>query len=174
MAHGSFYERWCGIENAWKVFQLHPYFGVGLGGYPSYLYDAFLTGDTRFTVFVSQIAFTDLPNPLKLCEAMNVFTEILASIGIVGALAFIGVIFVFLARAKQALQIDKTFGCSLLLSVIVMVVVLQINQGVFRTYVWVHLALACALVEKIVRDTTPLSVQGLIQEETISAQEQRA
>lgn len=156
LGHGSFMERWTGIVNAWKVFLIHPYFGVGLGGYPSYMYDAFLSGTTQFTFH--DFFFSDRLNPLKNFEPTNVFTEIMASIGIVGALAFVSVIFIFAVRAKNAIQIDRTNGCGLLLSVLVMVIVLQFNQGVFRTYVWTHLALAFALLERIARETTEQSL----------------
>lgn len=173
MSHHSFYERWTGIENAWKIFQSHPYFGIGLGAYPPYLYDAFLTGNAYLNLR-DTLVFSEALKPLKYFEPTNVFTEILASVGMIGALSFIGVLFVFIARVKQAIKIDRTMGCSLLLSVIVMIIVLQINQGVFRTYVWAHLAFAFALVEKIVHDTTPLFVQDPSQEGETLAQEQLA
>lgn len=159
MAHGSFYERWMGIESAWKVFLQHPYFGVGLGGYPPYLFDAYLTGNGHFPVSINQMALTDNPNPFKLVEAMNVFTEILASTGWVGALAFAFPVVLLIKKAKKAMSYDPNLAQNLLLSVIVMVVVLQINQGVLRTYVWVHFALVFAFVEKIILKASSQSLQ---------------
>jgi len=174
MAHYSFFERWVGIENAWKVFVEHRFFGIGLGAYPSYLFDAFLQGGAQFTFIHQKRLIVDAFNPIKLFEPMNVFTEALASLGLIGAFALCGLIFVFVRRAKRAAQIDPVLGYNLLVSVLVMVIVLQFNQGLFRTYVWVHLALAFALVEKIVRETTPLSAQAPPQEDKMQAQEQIA
>ncbi|MCH9627872.1 MAG: hypothetical protein S4CHLAM2_15190 [Chlamydiales bacterium] len=164
MEHGSFYERWIGIERAWKVFLQHPFFGVGFGGYPPYLFDAYLSGDAFLPVSINQMALTDALNPLKLVEAMNVCTEILASTGAVGALAFAVPVVLFIRRAKKAMYYDPILAQNLLLSVIVMVIVLQINQGILRTYVWVHFGLAFALVEKTVREAAPHSMTLVHQE----------
>jgi len=171
MSHHSFFERWIGIENAWKVFIEHPFFGVGLGGYPSYLFDAYLRGATQFTFIYQPQDIADAPYALKLFEPANVFTEVLASVGLVGVFAFCGLIFVFIRRAKQAIQKDPRLSYNLLLSVLVMVISLQFNQGLFRTYVWLHLALIFALVEKTVRETSPQSPQGLRKADEIQVQE---
>lgn len=159
-SHASFYERWNGIENAWNIFQLHPFFGIGLGGYPEYLYDAFLSGDQRFSILYSDLTVINAPNPLKLMEPMNVFTEILASLGVFGAVCFALFLVQIAFHLKRARQYDFTLAQGLFLSVLVMVIVLQFNQGIFRTYVWVHFAIALSILEKIARETTPLSLQS--------------
>lgn len=151
--HGSFFERWTGIENAIKVFLAHPFFGVGLGAYPSYLMNAFQTGDIRYT-FPFEKFLLDAPNPLKLMEPTNVFTEVLASLGIIGTICFITLVVVFVKRALHAIKHSPILGYNLLLSVLVMLIVLQINQGVLRTYVWTHLAIAFGLVETIVLENS--------------------
>lgn len=165
LGHGSFYERWAGIQNAWKVFQSYPYFGIGLGGYPPYLYDAFLTGDSRFAVIPSPIIISSAKNTVRLFEPSNVFTEIMSSLGIIGGLGFVGILFVFLARAKQAIKIHRTTSCAWLLSVAIMLIVLQINQGVFRTYIWTHMAIAFALLEAIAYEASLLPTQDFSQVE---------
>jgi len=86
MSHHSFFERWIGIENAWKVFIEHPFFGVGLGGLPSYLFDAYLRGATQFTFDSHYVA--NASRAIKHFEPTNVFTEVLASVGLVGLSAF--------------------------------------------------------------------------------------
>lgn len=146
MSHGSFFERWLGIKNAWRVFLENPFFGVGLGGYPPYLLDQALTRTTYF----GNLDFSNTENPLKLLEAMNVGTEILASLGIFGMGVFLFFLIVFIHKIKQALKIDRSMSYGLLLSVIIMISALQFNQGILRSYVWVHIALAYALVERIV------------------------
>lgn len=149
MDHHSFFERWVGIENAWRIFCERPYFGVGLGGYPNRLFDAYLSESSGFTFIQSSILVADAPNPLKCFEAMNVLTETLASVGLVGGLAFCVFVFVILWRAKKAAIVDPTRGYTLFLSVLVMIIALQFNQGLFRTYVWVHLSLSFALAQTI-------------------------
>lgn len=149
MSHASFYERWVGIENGWTLFKENPYFGVGLGGYPPALLDAFFEGNRAYTFIFEHCDLCNASNPLKLTEAMNVFTEILASVGIVGAIAFLVLPTIFFIKAKQAIKYEPTLCFGLLLSVVMMLIALQINQGILRTYVWVHLALAFGVVEKI-------------------------
>lgn len=153
MSHGSFYERWLGIKTAWGVFLEHPFFGVGLGGYPPHLLEQALTRSTPF----SNLDFSNTGNPFKLLEPMNVGTEILASLGIIGTIAFLALIALFFLRIKQGYRVDSTMSLALLLSVIVMGVALQFNQGILRTYVWVHLALAFGYMQKA-RTSTAISL----------------
>lgn len=147
MAHHSFYERWIGIENGWNIFLQHPLFGVGIGGYPCYLMDAFLRGDTTFSYLSSQIG--ELDNPVKMFEAMNVFTELLASLGLVGLCVFGALLYGIFVQVKGAYAINKNLALSLLSSLIVTIIIFQFNQGLFRTYIWTHLALCCAYLEKL-------------------------
>lgn len=161
MSHGSFFERWVGIENAWAAFLSHPYFGVGLGGCPAYFYEMYLSGHSEYTFLFSSQAFADTSTPLKFLEPMNVLTEVLASLGILGLLSLLTLLYLFVMKAREALMVDRSLGGALLLSVLLMLIVLQFNQGMLRTYVWTHFTLAYALVEKIVREKAPFSMRPL-------------
>jgi hypothetical protein len=170
--HHSFFQRWVGIVNAWKMFLQNPFFGVGLGGYPQYLLQAFLSGDSSFNYLVDDAIFYT-SNPFKLLEPSNAFTEILASLGLFGVGAFcffIAVYFSIVIRIPQTCQevshvYQKSrsqeknerfnmnakeqyiFKGGFIISVIVMLFVLQFNQGLLRTYVWVHFAIVFAHLE---------------------------
>lgn len=145
-SHHSFYERWIGIVNGWKIFLRHPFFGVGLGGYPSYLMEAYLKGDRAFTFSNMHHSIEEVHNPVKLFEATNVATELLASLGLFGACAFFSLLALVFFQMKKILPYDKELVLSLLISVIMTLFILQFNQGLFRTYIWAHLALVFAFL----------------------------
>lgn len=150
MAHHSFFERWVGIENAWKIFLEHPWMGVGLGGIPPYLFDAWKQGNTHFTYLgIERGLFYGIANPFKLFEPTNVFTEIMASLGVVGLGAFALLLASFARQVRRAVSSRPSLAFNLLISVAVMLIVLQFNQGLFRTYIWVHFTLAFAYLEKM-------------------------
>lgn len=146
MSHHSFYERWVGIENGWKVFLSYPLFGVGLGGYPLLLMDAWTTGDSTFATIPYWFVQRDLTQLIKLFEPMNIFTEVVASLGLVGIGAFGYLIFVFYSTAKKAKE-QYPLASNFIVSFIVMLVVLQISQGLFRSYIWVHFIMTFSLIE---------------------------
>lgn len=148
MEHHSFFERWVGIEIAWKVFLDHPILGVGLGGYPSYFMDNWMEG-SRELRWLYPNGLGPLANSLKYFEPMNVMTEILASLGVVGLFSFVYLLTVFFKKFKHAVSIDPQMAYGLFFSVLVMLIVWQFNQGIFRTYIWVHFALALALMDRI-------------------------
>lgn len=149
LAHHSFYERWVGIKNAWNIFLENTLVGVGLGVAPSYLYDAWLVGNKNYT-FDKLYDFSQ-GNPLKNFEPSNVFTELLASLGIVGCVAFVFFICITMRKACAVTRQTSLLSLNLLISLIVMLFVLQINQGLLRTYVWAHLAICTAFFEKASR-----------------------
>jgi hypothetical protein len=151
IAHHSFYERWMGIENGWKIFLQNPLFGVGLGGYPCYLMEAFLKGDNSFVFWGDSFRLGEVTNPLKMFEAMNVLTEVLGSLGLFGFCAFSFLFYHFFVRLKRALQIDHAQAYCWLISLCVTLFVLQFNQGLLRTYFWVHLALLAAYLDDLFR-----------------------
>lgn len=150
MAHHSFLERWNGIINVLNVFLSNPIFGVGLGGCPSYLCDKLLTGDNTFSLIqVADLGLSERYNILKILEPSNVFSEVLASLGLFGLFTFGFMIVSFLRKISRIRTKNKTFIYGLGLSVIVMLITLQINQGLLRSYIWVHLAMAFACLDKI-------------------------
>ena len=127
----------------WDLFLENPFFGVGLGGVGKELYMQHHFGDAAVL----------LTNPtleqLEPFDPMNVTTEILASLGLFGTFAFALLLF----RCAKYLRPHTPF----FLSTIVMLTALQFNQGLFRPYVWVHLALALGYVHKKSGARTPLS-----------------
>jgi len=151
LSHSSFYIRLIGIKNAWNVFLAHPFLGVGMGGYPPYMLDMWLKNDSRFTFFTSYVSiFHAHPsNIFKLFEPTNVFTEILASLGLLGMGSFLFLAALFWCQFKKSVRKDPSMVMNLFISTLVMVFVLQFNQGLFRTYIWTHFALAFAFMEKI-------------------------
>lgn len=164
MTHHSFFERWIGIQNAWKIFLEHPWAGIGLGGIPPYLMDAWLAGNERYTYLGAPIlSRCDVVNMLKFFEPSNVCTELLASLGLIGLCAFSWLVFALVKQGKKALPMNPPLAFNLLISTLVMLIVLQFNQGLLRTYVWVHFALVFACLEKIAAQTTELSLSTLAQ-----------
>jgi len=149
MTHHSFYERWIGIENGWKIFLQNPFFGVGLGGYPCYLMDAFLKGDRSFHYLTSYGLMSEANNPVKIFEPMNVSTELLASLGLFGLCAFCLLLYGLIIQVKRVGPSEKMNAYCWLVSLLVTLLVLQFNQGMFRTYIWVHLAMTYAYLEKL-------------------------
>lgn len=147
MGHHSFFERWIGLINGWKIFLEHPVCGVGLGGYPCYLMEAYLKGSDRFTFLKMHALIGEFYNPVKLFEAMNVTTELLASLGLLGFCAFSWLFVLFFLYGKR-IKNDSEKISALLISMIVTLVIIQFSQGLFRTYLWTHFTLAFAYFEK--------------------------
>jgi hypothetical protein len=134
--HHSFAERWQGIENCWQLFLTHPFFGVGLGGISPWL----------FQEESGRSSFYELEE-ISLFEPSNALTEMLASLGLVGLFSFIFLAFIFLRKFFQVLKnslIDedkKKLAIALFISLVTLLLTLQFNQGLFRSYIWVHAAL---------------------------------
>jgi O-antigen ligase len=150
--HGSFATRWEGIENCWHLFLQHPFLGVGLGGVGPYLYAEHYG-----------IADPDVIRRLTLSEIekfdpTNALTEILGSLGLYGACAFAFLVARFAqlfnrTMALPALSPEKrAFALSLMLSLVVVVLVLQFNQGLFRNYLWAHAAMTYAYLLRCTRE----------------------
>ncbi len=147
--HESFQDRFEGIVSAVNVFLKYPLFGVGLGGIGPYLYLNEYSPD-----FQGQI--TEI-NRLLIhhFEATNVFTEILGSLGILGFVAFscllalIGNGFRKILKDRRMLPSERINVLSFLISIVVILICLQVNQGLFRTYIWVHLGFGVGYVMKI-------------------------
>lgn len=155
LEHHSFYQRWIGIKNTWHIFLENLCVGVGLGGCPPYLYTAWQAGDQQYIFFDQHYDLSQI-NILKNFEPMNVFTEILASLGILGCLAFCFLTCVLLQKARQAFKQAPYYTLNLCVALFVMFCVLQFNQGILRTYIWTHLAITYALLEKAGQATFPL------------------
>jgi hypothetical protein len=136
-AHVSFLERWKGIVDAWELFCQFPVFGLGLGGVGYYRYmHAYYEGQ-------NQVYFPTL-DLLEPFDPTNMFTEILASLGLYGVIVFSYFGWIIYQIVKKLLKspiicvANKQTALALLLSVIVMFTCLQFNQGLFRSYIWTH------------------------------------
>ncbi len=135
--HWSVQERWTGIENAFDVFTQHPILGVGIGGVGPYLY-------SRFDAGAVAVHLQDV----EKYDPSNVFSEILASLGLIGACVFCLIVRSYWKVFRQAMDpilmipIDERRRIiALFLSLLTLMIVLQFNQGLFRSYVWVHAAM---------------------------------
>jgi len=139
-SHHSFLERWVGMVNGWKIFLSQPFFGVGLGAYPHYLFRRWLEADARYTFLNSAETINALSYPYKAFEPMNTLSEIGASLGILGLFAF-GLFFFSFYKAFRRAARNK-MNLAFFISALVMLIVLQFNQGLFRCYLWSYLAIA--------------------------------
>jgi hypothetical protein len=145
MAHGSFVARWEGIVSCFKLFVEYPVLGVGVGGVGPHL-------------FVKNSFYDTNPVTLQEVESFdptNVFTEILASLGIVGLVGFIALFFAFYRSFKKMVvnshisQQEKMVAIALFISLIVMLFVLQFNQGLFRPYIWIHAGIIYGYLKRL-------------------------
>ncbi|MFD1383500.1 O-antigen ligase family protein, partial [Rhodanobacter aciditrophus] len=137
--HWSFRERWGQIVNSYFVFKDNPIFGVGLGGVGMYIFERYSQGQDYY-LRASETLLT-----FKSFDPMNVTTEILASQGVFGVVCYLIFLLFLFGKVKYAikraqLNEEKAMLKSLLVATVLMLVVLQFNQGVFRTYIWVQMA----------------------------------
>ncbi len=123
-AFESFSERWYGITNAVKVFLANPLFGVGLGGVGPYL---FLENQGYSATKLQE---------MERYDPTNVATEILASLGIFGFLCFSILAISFFSLFRKIKPQNQT-ATALFIALITSLIVLQFNQGLFRSYIWV-------------------------------------
>lgn len=137
--HLSFLARWKGLVAAWKVFLKYPLFGVGLGGIGPYLYREAHGGD---------ISLKDLPfKAYEGFEPTNAFTELLGSLGLLGLFSFTFLAWRFLGLFRHVIRDEfeeKKTLLGLWIVLVVMLLELQFNQGLFRHYVWIHAAITYA------------------------------
>lgn len=153
--HHSFYERGIGIANSFLLFLKHPFFGVGLGNIPQALFAAWREQESGFIFFVKEDLLFQAVNPLKYFEPSNVLTEILGTLGIFGLIAFFFLFITYFRQVKRALTLsisfeDKEIIFLFFISTVVMLLLLQLSQGLFRTYIWAHFAISYSLTNKII------------------------
>lgn len=139
-SHWSFLDRWKGIVEAWNLFCQFPVFGLGLGGV-GYYRCMHAYKEEQSQLYVPSL---DLLEPF---DPTNMFTETLASLGLYGLLAFsyfgwtIYKIVSKLLRNPSVSLKEKQTTVAFLISIIVMLVCLQFNQGIFRSYIWTHIGI---------------------------------
>ena len=141
--HGSLQGRLDGIARFWSVFLDHPLIGAGLGGVTTYC--AQKEGND-FSMLSSDL--------LNYNCAMNITTEILASLGIVGAVAM--AIFLFaLWRICQATlrypltEEERINAVAFIVSLCVMFFTLQFNSSIMRAYTWVHVGISVGYMKSL-------------------------
>jgi hypothetical protein len=133
--HQTFQARWIWICEYWNIFLEHPVLGTGLGGASAYY--AQKNG--------IQLAWND-PDILEVGIAMNVTTEVLGSLGLVGAGAF-GYFFIRIWKnCRRTLRLALTEEeridiLSLIISMGVMFFTLQFSQSILRAYTWLHVGI---------------------------------
>lgn len=136
-SHFSVFDRWRGLMEYWNIFVENPLIGVGFGGGPFYLAQK------------KGIDSSDLLNPqiLALYSPMNVTTEVLASVGILGGLCFLYFFYLLISLFLSALRIsslteqERIILISFALSICVMFMTLQFNQSIMRAYMWIHIGI---------------------------------
>ncbi len=150
-AHWSFMERWEKIVAAWDVFLEFPLFGAGLRSVEHYLYlkSHFDNAQTHlYGKLDNKEMFDGYINS-------NVFIEILSSLGVygLGVFCLFGILiwhmFTTALKSSRISFQERTTILSLFLSVIVMMICLQFNQEIFRSYVWVHVGLSLGYVLQV-------------------------
>lgn len=137
--HGSFAERWDVLWNYFRVFLEHPWVGTGLGGTSTYLLN-------EMGMDIADFLNVDLLNDPRLVP-LNVTTELLAGLGIVGGSVFLYFLYRVARTFQKALRIptlSETERVRLLafaISFCVLLFTLQFNQSIMRAYIWVHVGL---------------------------------
>jgi hypothetical protein len=118
--------RLAAIESTIEVFKKNPLAGVSLGGVGPAV--AEVEGRTD-----------------RDAEGINVFAEVLAASGIIGAPFFFAGLLLMIGRPILSLgklpPPDAYVLFSLTLAAVVVLVMLQFNQNILRTYVWIHFAI---------------------------------
>ena len=147
MTHASFAARWDRAVACLDLFFEHPWLGLGVGGVGPYLFANHSFYDT---------------NPISLQEIesfdpTNVFTEMLASLGVVGLIGFLMLAFIFCRSFKRAItgpqisEPDKIVAVALFISLLLVIFVLQFNQGLFRPYIWIHMGIVYGYLHRLER-----------------------
>ncbi len=73
----------------------------------------------------------------------------------VGLVGFIALAFVFYRSFRKAIansqvsDSDKIIGVAMFISLILVVFVLQFNQGLFRPYVWIHMGIVYGYLHRL-------------------------
>ncbi len=160
--HHSFTERFRSFKESWIIFKRFPFFGVGLGALPEYRFERWLAYDLNFPHYLSRSKILVSDRQLYFFESSNVVVEMLASLGIGGVLITLLFCSSFIYLGKKAAKINFMWTCNFFISTLLMLIILQINQGLLRTYVWVHVALAFAYFVKTIQLSAqdPLEVES--------------
>ncbi len=146
-SHESFSIRITSIYDNLAIFCDHPWLGIGLGNIGPYLYEQKVLGSPIVLNITQEQWITYAPSCF--------IPEMLASLGFVGciALTIFAIYLVCLVKKAYAFckeESEKNFLLALFISLVVVLCEMQINQGLFRSYIWVHIALLIGLCYKTI------------------------
>lgn len=135
--HHTVQGRWAGIVDYWNIFLKNPILGIGLGSGPFYLAQNLHEGPV------------DIFDPMifNYFSPMNVTTEILAGLGLIGLTMFAYFFYLLFKTFKKALGIknlteqDRITLIAFGLSLFVVFFTLQFSQSIMRPYMWVHVGM---------------------------------
>jgi len=145
LSHISFSDRWTQAVSSFSVFLDHPFFGVGLGGIGPYLF-------AKASAYYAPI--TTL-SELDGFDPTTCFTELLGSLGLFGLFAVFNLLVLFY-RSFRSVMADpflsvetKQTATALFLSLAITVLALQMNQNLFRPYIWIHAAVVYGYFRRV-------------------------
>ena len=137
-------ERENSLRETIAVFVQHPFIGRSLGGISSAI--AEYEGN-------SIRSFEDA----KKIEGMSVFAEVLAASGVIGFIPFLCFLVVTIRNPLRLARVAPPFFSSLLRGLVRSLVftwaILQFNQNVLRTYLWVHIAILATVYAAALRQS---------------------
>lgn len=133
-------ERIQGFVMTWQAFLNHPWVGAGLGA---------------VSVEIGAMSGREVVSleDAKLNEGMSVALELLASVGVTGALLAFGFVAAVVRAAASAMSRTDTAHRHLLLGLgwglVWMLLILQFNQNFLRLYLWLDTAVFIAVLTSI-------------------------
>lgn len=154
--HGTVTIRWEAIVDYWNIFLENPWVGLGLGAGPTHL----LQKDSMGSVDLMDRSVLENRTPL------NVTTEILAGLGLLGSLAFVFFFYVLIHSFRTSLKLDnlsaeeKTNLIAFAISLCVMFCTLQFSQSIMRPYMWIHIGLFMGYAAHLKQKYRALSAQS--------------
>jgi hypothetical protein len=138
----SVIERENSFEETIAVFLQHPFIGRSLGGISSAIAE-----NEGATIH----SFEDA----KKIEGMSIFAEVLAASGVIGFIPFVCFLVATIRKPLTLARMAPPFYSSLLYGLVRSLVfawaILQFNQNVLRTYLWVHLAILATVYAATLR-----------------------
>lgn len=144
MRHFSLIDRWQGCVKYWEIFLQHPILGVSFGGGPYHL------------AVEKHGSSVDLADPmiLSVYGPMNVMTEVLASVGLLGCGCFCCFFYLLIRSFSKGLKVvvdeeERAILIALALSICVMFATLQFNQSIMRPYLWIHVGIFCGYIQHL-------------------------
>ena len=126
-------------HDTFMLFVNSPFIGYSLGGVASNI-----ALQNSVTLFTNDV--------VKEFEGNSVFVEVLAASGLIGFMFFINYFFHLIYRGlsiKSSLPI-KAFTLALIFELLI----LQFNQNILRTYLWIHIAILSTLISTNINDVS--------------------